>query len=144
MALHVALRTPHKLAGAFVLSSFIGSNYAAWQHLGVDWMQTNPEDGDGSSAGGGRTTSASTASTTDANAVAAKAAAKAEKSVAEPKARMDQYPTSPTGSALYDSDVRGGAVEAGLGPCVGQLAARSAAFWVLFRLLCFGGGAGAA
>ena len=50
----------------------------------------------------------------------------------------------PGGGVRHGTVVRGGAVEAGLGPCVGQLVARSAAFWVLFRLLCFGGGAGAA
>ena len=51
---------------------------------------------------------------------------------------------APRGGVRHGTVVRGGAVEAGLGPCVGQLAARSAAFWVLFRLLCFGGGAAAA
>ena len=50
----------------------------------------------------------------------------------------------PGGGARHGTVVRSGAVEAGLGPCVGQLAARSAALWVLFRLPCFGGGAGAA
>ena len=50
----------------------------------------------------------------------------------------------PRGGVRHGTVVRGGAVEAGLGPCVGQLAARSAAFWVLFRLLRCGGSAGAA
>ena len=50
----------------------------------------------------------------------------------------------PGGGVRHGTVVRGGAVEAGLGPCVGQLAARSAAFGVLFRLLCCGGSAGAA
>ena len=50
----------------------------------------------------------------------------------------------PQGGCRHGTVVRGGAVEAGLSPRVGQLAARSAAYWVLFRLLCCGGSAGAA